>query len=59
MDLEQRALEGELTKENAEAVAWSAERLEIGKQMDALRTAQEHHAKVDAELDFWEKQNLT
>ncbi|CAH2054068.1 unnamed protein product, partial [Iphiclides podalirius] len=58
VELEQQARESELSKENAEAAAWSAEKLEIGRQVEALRTAQEHHAKVDTELDFWERQNL-
>ncbi|KAM3958872.1 kinetochore protein Ndc80 [Aphomia sociella] len=55
---EQQSLEAEAAKEAAEATAWSAEEREVAGKLDALKTHQEEYAKVDSELDFWEKQDV-
>ncbi|XP_052752370.1 uncharacterized protein LOC128200992 [Galleria mellonella] len=55
---EQQCLEAEAAKEAVEAAAWSAEEQEVASRLDDLRSHQEEYARVDSELDFWEKQDV-
>ncbi|XP_050355005.1 caldesmon [Nymphalis io] len=55
---EQQSLDAELSKESSEAAAWTAEELEVADRLEKLRGCQEEYARVDSELEFWEKQDL-
>ncbi|XP_059051818.1 uncharacterized protein LOC131846511 [Achroia grisella] len=55
---EQQSLETETSKETAEAAAWSVQEQEVSSRLEALKSHQEEYAKVDSELDFWEKQDV-
>ncbi|CAG5056848.1 unnamed protein product [Parnassius apollo] len=58
VEREQQLLDNEDNKESAEEAAWSSEKLEISKKLEELQSDQEHHAKLESELEFWEKQDL-
>ncbi|XP_045779461.1 kinetochore protein NDC80 homolog [Maniola jurtina] len=57
MQREQQALDAEVAKESSDAAAWSHEQQQTSARLEQLRANREEHAKVAAELAFWEKQD--
>ncbi|KAJ0172058.1 hypothetical protein K1T71_012031 [Dendrolimus kikuchii] len=57
IEREQQLLEVDLAKEASEAATWSSEHQELTAKIEELKTLQEEYARIDADLQFWQKQD--